>query len=357
MAIAITKQALIDFAKITINPDICTNPRGPEAMEPKNIGGLQDNIEHEGLLTPLTIAKVGKEYILVSGFRRHAAITLIRDGKVVNDGTKFADLFAGGKIPVVIISEVDDVLQTKQNIAIYNLVENMQRKDLEPYELSQAIMQICGKNTEKGELGLSQSEAARRIGISQAYVSMLYNINLKASAKVFAAFAEGTLEVKQAVDLVKLSEEEQDAKIGAIEELDDDEVEIEEEDGVPKRGSGLPKAQVMKQKKAEAASVLDADNAKPKFVYSATKVAKMVASIEKHGINPMHSKDSYIDGVLAMGKALLGMEVFPFDITEPEPEEKPKKAKKGKKAAEVLDDEEEEVEEELDDDEELDVDD
>jgi transcriptional regulator with XRE-family HTH domain len=351
---------MIEFDKIVIDPSICVNPRGPEAMEPKALGSLQSNIETEGLLTPLTIAKVGKQYVLVSGFRRHACITMIRDGKVVNESSKYADIFPGGKVPVVVLSEVDDALTTKQNFAIANIIENMQREDLKPYERSQAIAQLCGKDTEKGELGLSQTAAAERTGMTQAYVSMLFNINKKASEKVFAAFAEGNLSVEQARDLSKLSEEEQDAKMGAVEALDDDEVEIEEEDGIPKRGSGLPKAQVMKskkQKKAEAAQVLDGD-AKPKFVYSASKVAKMVAGIEKYGINPMHSKDSYIDGVLAMGKALLGIEVFPFDITEPEPEEKPKKAKKGKKAAEVLDDEEEEVEEEeLDDDEELDVDD
>jgi len=114
---------------------------------------LAESIRQYGLLQPLTVTRkdverpdggLESEYELIAGERRLRAAKLI--------GLK--------ELPVVIREGESDL--TKLELAI---IENLQREDLNAIDRAKAIKQLID------EFGISQSEAAAKIGKSREYVS------------------------------------------------------------------------------------------------------------------------------------------------------------------------------------------
>jgi len=120
------------------------NPYQPrEDYSDSEIYGLMDSIKNKGIIQPIVVRRKGKFYELVCGERRYRAARKV--------GLR--------KIPVVIKD-----LQDREVLEIA-LIENLQRKDLNPIEEARAYNRLIK------EFGLNQSEVAKVVGKKRSTVT------------------------------------------------------------------------------------------------------------------------------------------------------------------------------------------
>lgn len=123
---------------------IVPNPHQPRRVfEPESLSELADSIRQYGILQPATVRTRGKDYELVAGERRFRAAKM-----------------AGLKELPCLIAQVGE-----EDSALLALMENLQRRDLNYMEEAAAIAQLIQR------WGLSQEEAARKLGKSQSAVA------------------------------------------------------------------------------------------------------------------------------------------------------------------------------------------
>lgn len=135
----VNKVVLIDAEAIRSNP---AQPR--KTFEQKELDSLAESIKENGILQPLTV-RLNKngEYELISGERR------LKASKLINMQ----------KIPCIVMET------TSKESAVFALIENLQRKDLNYFEQAQAIKDLIV------EWGVSQEEAANRLGKAQSTIA------------------------------------------------------------------------------------------------------------------------------------------------------------------------------------------
>lgn len=120
------------------------NPVQPRTVfDEPSLEELSESIRSYGILNPLTVRRRGARYELVAGERRLRA-------------AKLAGL---REVPCVLL----DV--NMEDAGLIALVENLQRKDLDFLEEANGIRQLIRM------FGMSQEEAARRLGKSQSAVA------------------------------------------------------------------------------------------------------------------------------------------------------------------------------------------
>ena len=140
------KNTLFQSGRIHMLPieRISPNPRQPRRHFPEQpLRELADSIRQHGVLQPLTVQKTPGGYVLVAGERRLRAAVL-----------------AGlEQVPCLVIRA------DEEHSALMALVENIQRQDLDFWEEAAALDKLISL------CGLSQEEAARRIGKSQSAVA------------------------------------------------------------------------------------------------------------------------------------------------------------------------------------------
>lgn len=176
------KVYYIDVQKITPNPG---QPRAH--FDPNELDALAESIRLHGVLQPITVRKVSAGYELVAGERRLRA-------------SKKAGLKT---IPSIIISA------EKDRSAEIALIENLQRSDLNPFETAAAIRALMS------EWGMTQSEAAKRLSMSQpALANKLRLLSLSSfereliiDAGLTERHARALLRLNEATDRVKAIEE------------------------------------------------------------------------------------------------------------------------------------------------------
>lgn len=163
---------MLPIYKVEPNPD---QPR--QDFDEEELQALADSIEQHGIIQPLTVRELNSGYYqIIAGERRWRAARL-------------ANL---SDVPAIII-EADD-----RKVKELALIENLQRQDLNPMEESlgyQSLMQ---------EYGLTQEEAAKRVGKSRpAVANALRLLNLPQdvmemvrSGKLTAGHARAVLVLK-----------------------------------------------------------------------------------------------------------------------------------------------------------------
>ena len=123
---------------------IVPNPDQPRRDFSENaLKELADSIREHGILQPLSVRRIPGGYELISGERRLRAAKLA--------GLK--------EVPCIVVT-VDS-----EGSSLLALVENLQRRDLDFVEEAAALARLIQT------YGLSQEEAARRIGKSQSAVA------------------------------------------------------------------------------------------------------------------------------------------------------------------------------------------
>ena len=163
---------MLPIYKVEPNPD---QPR--QDFDEEELQALADSIELHGIIQPLTVRELNSGYYqIIAGERRWRA-------------ARIANL---SEVPAVII-EADD-----RKVKELALIENLQRQDLNPVEESlgyQSLMQ---------EYGLTQEEAAKRVGKSRPAVAnalRLLNLNpevleMVRNGKLSAGHARAVLVLK-----------------------------------------------------------------------------------------------------------------------------------------------------------------
>ena len=109
-------------------------------FDQEELAGLAASIRENGLLQPVTVRRLGPDrYELIAGERRLRACKL-----------------AGmDRVPAILRDYQDD--QT----AALSLLENIQRADLNPFELARGLQDVLAL------WGCTQAEAAKRLGMAQ----------------------------------------------------------------------------------------------------------------------------------------------------------------------------------------------
>ncbi len=129
---------LVDINKIYANPN---QPR--KVFDQESLNELAESIKIHGLIQPLIVNETDKGYMIIAGERRYRAC-------------KIAGL---DKVNVIVKK------YSNKQIAEIALIENLQREDLNPIEMSKGIKRLMD------EYGLTQEKAAERLGKSRSAIA------------------------------------------------------------------------------------------------------------------------------------------------------------------------------------------
>jgi ParB/RepB/Spo0J family partition protein len=144
----------VDFAQLAPDPD---QPR--KYMDPARLAELADSIARHGVLEPLIVREDGlgrdgdMRYTVVAGGRRHAAIRLLL-GRPQDEATRRRVT----RVPVVI----NDSAAAERRVL--QLIENLQREDLNPIDEARALKEIMRLER------LTTTGLAERVHRSQGYI-------------------------------------------------------------------------------------------------------------------------------------------------------------------------------------------
>lgn len=134
----------IPVEKIKVNP---LQPR--EDFDEEKLKELADSIKQKGLIQPVTVLKKGDDYILISGERRLRAVKMI--------GLE--------KVQAYIYDSPLNKELTNEDLLELALIENLQRSDLNPMELSDSYSRLSL------EFNLTQEQIADRVSKQRSTVA------------------------------------------------------------------------------------------------------------------------------------------------------------------------------------------
>jgi ParB family chromosome partitioning protein len=176
------RSGLFESQRVLYLPveEIVPNPSQPRTHFVRD--GLEElaaSIAEHGILQPLSVREVRGRYQLISGERRLRAARLV----------------GLTSVPCILVEASDT------ESALLALVENLQRRDLDFLEEAMALRRLIVQH------GLSQEEAARKVGKSQSAVANKLRL-LKLSPAVLDAVKQGGLTERHARSLLRLPEEQ-----------------------------------------------------------------------------------------------------------------------------------------------------
>lgn len=169
-----TRVQYIPLGRIRPNPQ---QPR--RSFDEEGLAELAASIRSCGILQPLTVRRAGDGYELVAGERRLRAARI-----------------AGLREVPCLVAQV-----WEEDSALLALMENLQRRDLDCWEEAQAIARLISR------YGLSQEEAARRLGRAQPTVANKLRL-LRLPEDVRALLRENGLTERHARALLRLQDPE-----------------------------------------------------------------------------------------------------------------------------------------------------
>lgn len=171
------ENKVIEIPTIQIRPNK-TQPR--KVFDEDELRMLAQSISTNGILQPLTVRRLSQsEYELVAGERRLRA----------------AVLCGLTKVPCVLIKCTD------KESAIFALIENIQRSDLNMFEEARGISRLIRK------YGITQEEAAIRLGKKQSTVANKLRL-LKLSLEDQDWIIQAGLSERHARALLRIEDEE-----------------------------------------------------------------------------------------------------------------------------------------------------
>lgn len=169
-----TRVQYIPLGRIRPNPQ---QPR--RSFDEEGLAELAASIRSCGILQTLTVRRAGEGYELVAGERRLRAARI-----------------AGLREVPCLVAQVGE-----EDSALLALMENLQRRDLDCWEEAQAIARLISR------YGLSQEEAARRLGRAQPTVANKLRL-LRLPEDVRALLRENGLTERHARALLRLQDPE-----------------------------------------------------------------------------------------------------------------------------------------------------
>lgn len=173
----------------------------------EGIEELAKAIDEQGLLENLVVwekpepggillangGTVYERYILVAGFRRHAALSLIRQRQPEAHQFVTCRIKRGNETDMIFAQ----------------LQENVQRSDFTPAELSKAMVLLENR-------GLNRSTIAKRLGKHPSYVTTVLKWREAASDALRDAVSAGDVSFAAALEIAKLPEAEQAPEVDRL---------------------------------------------------------------------------------------------------------------------------------------------
>ncbi|HLI48385.1 MAG TPA: ParB/RepB/Spo0J family partition protein [Chthonomonas sp.] len=143
-------EPALEIRSISIDQIVADTAQPRKHHDEESLQGLADSIRQHGLLNPITVTPIpgSSYYRIVTGERRWRAAKLARLET----------------LPCVVREIAEEERLTEQ------IIENLQREDLQPLEKARAIQQI------KETLNLTTREVARRLGLSERTVGYILDL-------------------------------------------------------------------------------------------------------------------------------------------------------------------------------------
>jgi ParB family chromosome partitioning protein len=161
---------MVDVGSLDVSP---YQPR--KTIGEAELKELAESIRASGILQPILARRVGERFELVAGERRWRA----------------AQLAGLTKVPVLVRAITD------QDSAVFGLVENLQREDLNAIEKAQGFRLLMTT------LGTTQDEVAKKVGLERSTVANFLRL-LDLPDDVQAHVSRGTLSMGHARTLLAL---------------------------------------------------------------------------------------------------------------------------------------------------------
>lgn len=177
------KLIMLKPAEIKISPN---QPR--KSFDEYELKLLADSIHASGIIQPLAVRRLNDgSFELIAGERRLKAAVM-----------------AGLRRVPCILHKTDD-----ETAALYSVIENLQRSNLTVFEESEGINRLIT------EYGMSQSEAAARLGIAQSTLSNKLRL-LRLSENIKERIVSARLTERHARALLRLPEEQREEALDYI---------------------------------------------------------------------------------------------------------------------------------------------
>lgn len=164
--------------------NIAPNPNQPrQRFDYDELEGLAQSIRQNGILQPITVRQTETGFELISGERRLRAARLV----------------GLTKIPAI-VAELDN-----KNSAVFSLIENLQRQDLDCFEEAEAIDRLVT------DYGMSREELSRKLGKAPSTLSNKLRL-LRLPEDMRYRLTRGGLSERHARALLQLDNDEQRAR-------------------------------------------------------------------------------------------------------------------------------------------------
>ena len=175
---------------------IIPNPRQPRRhFDEQALRELAASIRQHGVLQPLSVQRTDRGYVLVAGERRLRA----------------AGMAGLTHVPCILVRV------SEEDSAVLALIENLQRCDLHYLEEAAAIAKLIA------QYGLSQEEAARRLGRSQSAVANKLRL-LRLGEACAAALRQYNLTERHARAALRLEGEER--RLAALRKMGEEQMNV-----------------------------------------------------------------------------------------------------------------------------------
>jgi len=170
----------IDIDKILVEND---QPR--KIFNEQDILDLAQSIKNYGLINPITVRQSDNGYVLIAGERR------LRACKTLN------------------MQKVPCIVRRKNDYVEVALIENLQRKDLNPYEEALAFKKLIDL------YGWTQEELSKRLGISRPKIANSLRI-LNIGKEIIDMLIEGKLTEGHAKVLLSIQDENERLRLAKV---------------------------------------------------------------------------------------------------------------------------------------------
>jgi len=175
----------IQIDSIEIHPDV---PNIRTKIRKDDIKDLMSSIKESGLKSPITVFEEGEKYFLVSGERRLESFRELSK----EDPKKYKTITA-------IVQKYEDISQALFD----NTIENIQREDVNGFDLAKRIQMLLDK-------GIGKNEITKRLGKSITWVNDALKL-LSADPEVQKQVADNNITFDEGKKIAKLPQDVQSA--------------------------------------------------------------------------------------------------------------------------------------------------
>lgn len=177
-----SKNELMDIDMAMVVP---TEAQPRQSFKEDTIKELAESIEKNGLLQPIVVRPMdGGKYQIIAGERRYRAFKKL--GRTM--------------IPAIVRDYEEEEVDKLQ------LVENVQREDLNPYDEAIAYLKL------KEKYGLKQDDIAKAVGKSRPYISNMTRL-LSLEEEILEMLKNGEITVSHAKLILSLDTKEERLKL------------------------------------------------------------------------------------------------------------------------------------------------